>query len=722
MSHSHRRLGDGGVSGRLFDLPDTVRPIIGRPVVSTPGGVQATVRGRTRLISNHVDVVWAVLAAATGHRTEAEVVAHAAEAGIDPSTAEAVLRDLLRVEILVDSRARYEDFHEFTVNPMEFSSDLRIADYVEYERLTRDSMDGARVSLPAPTTPTDDRASCRQFSDRVPSAETVAEVLSRATHRVPSAGALYPIHIGVVVNRPIVGIETGAYRYDSATHELVEVRPSSPEERAFALNREDHVHGSPIVLVVAGDLKRQTRKYANRGYRYTLVESGIAVDRVLRASSEIGLSTLVYGGFDDAALASLLFPNEPQLQPLITVAIGFEGEGTPAATLDHLHDTLDALLVGDGKLIEGTSFANVWRKPGDLSFHQVLVTYRDDQHPSDDPEERMCGGSSAGMIAARTKAIIEAVERQSCGRLRIDRRGRAADVDPAFDTRVIPSRPRGPAATHPNLTPFDPDTELDWIRGEDLLSGEPRWVPVDLVNYPLATATVGRRLLDFANSNGVAAHTERELAIRHALLERLERHAVLRSWYDDSPPTRIDLAGLGPYIQHRANYWRGVGYDLTVLDYSIDGAPIAGVAISSDGRVPGFAFGSAAAGVQADAITKALHEAEIGMAGYRVLAPRELTADEIATPIDHGWFHAMDGERRASRFLRSGPTGAPTGTVLTSASWDALVQRLRPIVITMEAPEPLHVVRVLTPELIPIGFGAGLEYETRQDGLPHFIA
>jgi thiazole/oxazole-forming peptide maturase SagD family component len=532
----------------------------------------------------------------------------------------------------------------------------------------------------------------------------------------------------LILNRPTEGLGAGIYHYDPGTHGLIRGTPASGEEIRYALNREDGVHNAPAVIVVAGDMVRQANKYSNRGWRYTLIEAGIASERIVDAATEAGLGSLVFGGYDDAVMSRMLFgADTPRVRTLVVVALGRPAtKPLPDVDLEQLHNYLDGLFVGEGRLVEGTGTTDLWRRPGDLSFHQVLATIRSENDENPDPaENRTCGGTAASITAARAKAIVECVERHSSGNMRVDRVGPATEVNPGFDLSAYAALTTEQINAHHYLSRFDPDEPLQWVIARDLYSDAETFVPVDLVYYPLSTKTLGRELLTAANSSGIASHTDPAEAVNRALLELIERHAILTSWHTQLKPVLVPPHSLTEYLNNRRDYWHAQGYELLVLDYSTEGVPVAGIAIGSDTTFPAFAFGSAAAPTWKASVIKALHEAEVGMAGHRGLRENIVSADSIVTPIDHGRFHAYDTERTAWNFLKSAVTPETYRTPEPLDGMMGAIERFRPLAVRIDSTDPIHTYRVLSPRVFPISFGASLEHRpswSQAPDLPHFIA
>lgn len=494
------------------------------------------------------------------------------------------------------------------------------------------------------------------------------------------------------------------------------------------VNREDGVHNAPAVIVVAGDMDRQTRKYSNRGWRYTLIEAGIAAERIESAAREAGFGSLVFGGYDDAALGRLLFgADTPQVRTLVTIALGQPAtQQLPDVDLEQLHNDLDDRFVGEGRIVESTGITDLWRKPGDLSFHQVLATIRPENEDIPSPSEnRTCGGTGASITAARAKAIVECIERSASGNMRVDRIGPATEVNPGFDPYAYAPLTTEQIEAHHYLANFDPHEPLQWVAAQDLYSGTETFVPVDFVYYPLSTERLGRKLLTAANSSGIASHTDSNEAIHRALFELIERHSILTSWHTQQKPISVPSDVLTDYLNNRRDYWHTQGYELLVLDYSTEGVPVAGVAIGADDTFPAFAFGSAAAPTWEAAVVKALHEAEVGMAGHRGLKEDPIPADEISTPIHHGRFHAYDPQRTAWSFLKSAKAPSTYATPKPLNNITRVIEKYRPLSVEIDSPDPIRTYRVLSPHVFPISFGASLEHRpswSTAPDLPHFIA
>ncbi len=138
----------------------------------------------------------------------------------------------------------------------------------------------------------------------------------------PSAGALYPLEIHIVVgegNEPGVGV----YRYLPEEHSLVrEIAGDMREKLSKAALFQSMIKNAPVSIVISAVYARITDKYGNRGRRYTHMEAGHAAQNVYLLGVELGIGTCAVGAFDDEEVKNVLkLPvNE---EPLYILPLGY---------------------------------------------------------------------------------------------------------------------------------------------------------------------------------------------------------------------------------------------------------------------------------------------------------------------------------------------------------------------------------------------------------------
>jgi SagB-type dehydrogenase family enzyme len=130
-----------------------------------------------------------------------------------------------------------------------------------------------------------------------------ASVMLRAA---PSAGALYAGEVYLAAEG-VAGLAPGVYYFDVLRHALVRVRAGSARrELAAALGDVRNAVDAPACVLLTNVFGRYTWRYANRGYRYALIDTGHIGENLRLAARSAGLGEALSLRFDDARLAALL--------------------------------------------------------------------------------------------------------------------------------------------------------------------------------------------------------------------------------------------------------------------------------------------------------------------------------------------------------------------------------------------------------------------------------
>ena len=105
----------------------------------------------------------------------------------------------------------------------------------------------------------------------------------------PSAGALYAGEVYVVAER-VRELAPGSYYYDVRQHALVQLERGSLLPRAAqALEWPAAVARAAALVLLSNVFGRYTWRYANRGYRYALIDSGHIGENLRLAANSAGL-------------------------------------------------------------------------------------------------------------------------------------------------------------------------------------------------------------------------------------------------------------------------------------------------------------------------------------------------------------------------------------------------------------------------------------------------
>jgi len=288
---------------------------------------------------------------------------------------------------------------------------------------------------------------------------------------------------------------------------------------------------------------------------------------------------------------------------------------------------------------------------------------------------QVCNGKGETWEDARASALSEAAELYAAENPRELVYGAARDLPQAWEPADLVA---------PRL--WSRETRVAWRRGRELSTGREVLVPAQAVHCPpRGAAGLGPAAIRWT-TNGMGAHPTRSRALRHALLEAIERDQLAsvlpRGWTAGAVAARkLEVSRLPLWRKlHDANLVAHV-FDLSGV------LPVAGAVLVDleDGPVPVTA-GYACALRPVDAVRGAMLEA----------AQSRLTdihgAREDVDPGDAASIRALRAAcERASprRTLRGMPSARDVRDALRGKRV-AVVELLR---------EPLHVFKVFAPEL-----------------------
>lgn len=272
------------------------------------------------------------------------------------------------------------------------------------------------------------------------------------------------------------------------------------------------------------------------------------------------------------------------------------------------------------------------------------------------------------------------------------------------------------------FVPFLPTTPLRWIRAWRLLTGEPVFIPAQLVLLYYKSAA-GEARIGYPTSGGLGFHTDRRRAILHALYEYIERDAVNVRWYCQLAPPRVnlDLAGFLSgqwHLRHTrivTPSLDGIDVFLNTLDVPI---PIFTVIAQDRTRAERRFLGGGGAWANRDrALAQALFELGQSRAvlnsyrpGHKNIRPDSLTT-EMSDFLDGAVYFGYPENLPRLSWYTSGPVidwqDVPSLDFGDeTAEYDGMMECLRtsgldPIVIDMSGAcwPGVSVVRVIVPEL-----------------------
>jgi SagB-type dehydrogenase family enzyme len=187
-----------------------------------------------------------------------------------------------------------------------------------------------------------ERRSIRLFAQRAISLEQLASVLSGARVRgrlqigetpelavglraYPSGGALYPVET-YVITLHVQDIGQRICYYHPHTHalEAVDECPNLDDIRSAFVWGDDYIENAAALLLYSACFERSVVKYGFRGYRYALMEVGMASFTASLIATNIGLGTLHCASFFDEALSQLLGIDGVHEAIVSAVFVGYE--------------------------------------------------------------------------------------------------------------------------------------------------------------------------------------------------------------------------------------------------------------------------------------------------------------------------------------------------------------------------------------------------------------
>jgi ribosomal protein S12 methylthiotransferase accessory factor len=349
--------------------------------------------------------------------------------------------------------------------------------------------------------------------------------------------------------------------------------------------------------------------------------------------------------------------------------------------------------------------------------------------------ERSVAGKGATEEEAIQGAIGEAVERY-CGahaNTKYFRRARWADVkDNAVSPEecVLYSERQYSGKEFPYL-PWNPEIEIDWMPARELPGDREVYAPAALI-YTSYEPTIAEEYLCPPSSNGLAAGSGLEMAVRNALYELIERDGFLVHWFNRLPSPEIDLSSANDLSINIKRHYERFGVETRIFNLTTD-LPIyvmMAVSLGSDAETPAALIGLGCSPDPKIAVQKALFEICQIRPGsidrYLKDKPHEKLKNysDIHTLDEHHAYFMdvanlheltfwLEGDRKMSLdALPDNSKGSPGADL--AACTEALTKAgCRVIYSDLTTPDVaqygLKVVRAIATGLQPIHFGYGVE-------------
>ena len=698
-------------------------PILVIPAVPHEGGIRFLCRESQIDISPEMaDEIWKILGFCNGYN-DVKTISELAMLPLDEVSE--IISELVELELIVDSREQYLHFHRICNYPASYLRNLTQDEVAEYSASPRTSVKQGETfafeknSYTFFSSVLPKRRSCRNFSNRKLTLEQIGSICHYAysikDHVVPSGGALYPLRIYVLIEKEQDGLSVGYYEYDAENDVLILFNSEIDKEQLkYCFNQEEMPFLSSVQIVIAADLKRQPYKYANRGYMLTMVEVGHVAENISLYCAEQGFGACEMGGIQDEPLKNELGLKD-DIWPIIAIPIGH--------CSDSEIDDFNKIRYVEEKVGSNKPVDKVWTKifGSNGSFFGATATYKDASGTI-----QYAGATSPSYADAIFKATIEGYERFLSSQIRSDFLGKASELQNWLHPYDIFPLTKEQAKKN-GVAYFTEDLPISWTIGRKF-DGTEIFVPSDIVYYGQKT---DKNRIYFGHSSGIAAYDNFEEAEKRAIIELIERDALMRNWYSQKSPKIVSEKILPIHTKKRIAHWLKQNRKVMILEMPSEYGWVFETIIVSE-EYPFFVSGAAAAITKdsiPETITKALQEAEYNLL-LHINYPNEsdIEPELVSTPTDHGEVYCNEKYAKTLSWLWGGEI---TDRFANIPEWSVseLKEKLDTTTIDLSGCG-IFVARVFSPKLVQINFGfntahysnLGSNVSEQSLRMPHYFA
>ena len=707
---------------------DKIQPILVVPAIPNNNLITFLHKSKKFEIEGDiVDTVWNVLSECNGYNNVNSICE---KSKVERTTVVNIINDLVDLEFLVDSREQFLHFHRVSNSPAHYVMGLSREEINEHANSSRiETKKGKTFELNIDSKSAlfelqSKRRSCRSFSNDKVSKFQIGNILSYgysiSRNAVPSGGCLYPLKLYLIVDRDQEDLPSGYYEYDAEKDILVRFNSEVDiRQLEYIFNCETTPYNSSVQIIIAADIFRQPHKYANLGYRLTLIEVGHVAQNISLACVNFGLDSVELGGILSDALVEELELDKERVFPILGIAVGNKSE-EPYDDNIPLLEKLEKELVGNNLPIK--RFGRLTSLE-ESSFFSAYALYGENE------KDESSGGTANSETMASIKALVEGYERFQSSNIRFDYFGSANGIPGKWlnPNAIMPLTAK--QISNNKLQSFDENLKIEWIIGRSQ-KNEDIFIPVDLVFYPIAKK-LNRKMIYRTNSSGVAAFTDYTTAENNAVLELIERDCIMRNWLERKSATIISKDTLPIHLKKRSEFWNSRGRSVYVIDMSANGVICIQVVIVSD-NYPCFVSGACAGISFEDVSNKALQEAELRLI-YSINNPEaRIDPKTISSPLDHGKLYNHSDFIDNISWLWNGEVKDYVPSQIQS--FDCIKNMLNIVTVDLsDDSSPIKVVRSFSEKLIPINFGYGndhyshievkkLDFQQESQNLPHYFA
>jgi len=532
---------------------------------------------------------------------------------------------------------------------------------------------------------------------------------------IPSAGALFPTTLYFCLFQDVADINKGIYQVISAYPNTVDLHflHNKLDLSKLCVVDTTILENAVGMIVVVGCPSHSALKYGNRGILYTILEAGHVAQNILTCAQEEQTATVELGGFIEPKIVELLDLTK-DVQPLTIIVFG--------SYSDHEDNKIESNFskeISEQDIIRKIEIVVPCVKEYQLPFSMVFV----ESITLSTGEIWWSCGRDTEEEKAMIKAKAEAVEWFVCSYI-----NDKYLIDGTFNTlKDNAINPEDIIKYLPHQTQiieaFNPDRMYQWYKTTEMFSGKTVLILADMIFFPYF-GKFGKNYA-FSNSSGVAAHTNVDSAIEHAVLENIEREAFIITWFNCLERSSIEIQSLPENIQNRIGVLESAGFNISLVDITLDLTPVIMVVVIRRSGQPFLSCSSASGYNVIQIIDRALMEAEASI--YCHLRDGNsrfiLTPSEIARTADHGSFYENSDRIKKAEFLCGNITNRVTvkeiqenTNIHSSKELYQAIEKLGLSILIANFTDvqelcklPYKVVRVIIPGMVPINFGYGIE-------------
>lgn len=240
-------------------------------------------------------------------------------------------------ELLGKPTKFYEKFHDATkikkfppeISPSLWPAEWKKIDYKGYPRLEE-------VKLPKPSLSSKTsfsevlkkRSSKRDFANNPLTRQEISSLLyfccgERLEDNIgrrfyPSAGAMYPIEVYLLLRKSEIG--QGLYHYYVRSNTLERI--GEINSRMLAFTNQEWIKKAQCIVILTAVFNRNTKKYGDRGYRHVMMEAGGLIQNFYLVSSALNLACCASGGYIDDKINKALGIDGVKEAVVAVLAIG----------------------------------------------------------------------------------------------------------------------------------------------------------------------------------------------------------------------------------------------------------------------------------------------------------------------------------------------------------------------------------------------------------------